>query len=193
MDTVSIPQWTSQGVLPPVNQTAPTSAERSPYRVSLTDLVLRFATSPARQAILDGVLRYRSALHAVGLDRGFQWLDGSFLENVESIEKRDPRDVDIVTFFHPPDGRTQESLVRDSPRLFNHVHAKEDYHVDAYFVQLDGAAPEPLVAQSAYWYSLWSHRRNEQWKGYLQIGLSPADDPVAKANLVEMTQQGDRP
>ena len=39
-------------------------------------------------------------------------------------------------------------------------------------------------------YSLWSHRRNGQWKGYLQIDLSPIDDTVAEANLSKMLNKG---
>lgn len=193
MIPLSIPQWTSQGVLPPVNSVAPTAADRSPYPVTLTDLVLRYATSQARNRILRGFLEFRAALHSARLDKGFQWVDGSFLEDVQMIEGREPRDVDVVTFFHLPDGQTQEDLVRNSPRLFNPVDTKADYRVDAYFVQLNGNAPEPLVGQSAYWYSLWSHRRNGQWKGYLQIELSSANDQVAQANLEKMTSQGGQP
>lgn len=43
---------------------------------------------------------------------------------------------------------------------------------------------------SAYWYSLWSHRRNGQWKGYLQIDLLPTDDATASAELREVTGEG---
>jgi len=172
MNSVAIPNWNHQGVLPPINPVNPTSVERSPYAVSLTDFVLRFGTSSKRQSILAGFLQFRSALHAIRLVNGFQWVNGSFLEDIETIEKRNPGDIDAVTFFHLPTGQTQESLLRISPRLFKPSLTKADYHVDAYFVQLNGGAPEPLVQLSTYWYSIWSHRRNEQWKGYLQIDLS---------------------
>ena len=58
---------------------------------------------------------------------------------------------------------------------------------------LNGDEPEPLVRQSTYWYSLWSHRRNGQWKGFLQIDLSPADDLIAEANLGKMLNKGGQP
>lgn len=193
MSNVAIPDWSSQGVLPPTNPNSPTSTDRSPYLVSLTDIVLRFGTSPERKSMLAGFLAFRSALHVVGLTQGFQWVDGSFLENVEMIESRAPRDLDVVTFFYVPSGQTQLNLVQASPCLFDPVHTKVDYNVDAYFVQLNNEAPESLVGLSAYWYSMWSHRRNEQWKGYLQIDLSPTDDQVAKANLDKQTNQGGRP
>ncbi|WP_426763559.1 DUF6932 family protein [Hafnia paralvei] len=34
----------------------------------------------------------------MGLAEGFQWVDGSFTENVELIERRTPNDVDVVIF-----------------------------------------------------------------------------------------------
>ena len=129
----------------------------------------------------------------LGLSMGFQWVNGSFVEDIETTEERKPADIDTVTFFHLPDGETEQSLVTASPHLFDPVHSQQDYHVDAYFVPLDGDVPEPLVGQSAYWYSMWSHRRNGQWKGYLQIDLSSTDDVIAKANLDRMTVQGGQP
>lgn len=193
MIKVAIPIWNAQGVLPPINPATPTSVDRSPYSVSLTDLVLRFSNTTERNKILDGFLKFRSALHETGFIQGFQWVDGSFLENIEMIEKRPPFDIDVVTFFHLPKGQTQQTLVDTAPRLFNPDHNKEDFHVDAYFVQLNVNKPEPLVGQSAYWNSLWSHRRNEQWKGYLQIDLSNTNDEVAKTNLEKMKNQGGQP
>jgi len=62
--------------------------------------------------------------------------------------------------------------------------------VDAYFVGLNSGAPESLISRSAYWYSLWSHRRNEQWKGYLHIELSQTHDDAARENLNRMMAQG---
>lgn len=193
MSPVAIPNWNLQGVLPPINPMSPTSVDRSPYSVTLTDLVLHFGSSAPRHSILSGLLAFRSALHSSGLTQGFQWVDGSFLENIEMIENRDPADVDVVTFFHLPAGQSQQGLFNAHPRLFNRTDTKADHHVDAFFVQLNGGVPEPLVGQSTYWYSLWSHRRNGQWKGYLQIDLSPTDDAIAETNLSKMMNKGGQP
>ncbi len=193
MSKVAIPDWNPRGVLPPNNPNAPKSWDRSPYTVSLTDLILRFGTSPERNTILSGFLKFRSALHAAGLVDGFQWVNGSFVENIETIQERSPFDIDTVTFFHLPDGKTEQSLASSAPRLFENDKIKQDYSVDAYFVSLTCEKPEPLVAQSAYWYSIWSHRRRGEWKGYLQIDLSSTDDAEAQANLDKMTLRGDRP
>ncbi len=184
MTSVAIPAWTPEGVLPPINPASPTSTDRSPYEVTLTDLVLHFSTSVDRRTILTGFLSFRAALHKLGLVQGFQWLDGSFLENVETSENRSPRDIDVVTFFHLPNGSTQQSLLQQDPRLFDPRETKHNYHVDAYFVQLDAGSPELLVARSTYWYSMWSHRRSGEWKGFLQIQLAPGEDSVAQANLM---------
>ena len=190
MTTASIPNWNAQGVIPPLHSENPTSAERSPYIVSLTDLVLRFGTTDKRQTILSGLLQFRAALHQAGLTSGFQWVDGSFLEHIEQMERRDPGDIDVVTFYHLPDGQTQTSLSQVQPNLFNPRQTKVDFQVDGYFVHLLPAEPETLVRKATYWYSLWSHRRDSLWKGYLQVDLAPADDAAAKASLDAMAQEG---
>jgi len=137
-----------------------------------------------RLAILMGLLAYRKALHELGLVRGFQWLDGSFLENIEALETRAPRDIDVVTFYFMPEGQTQRSLVASSGSLLEPATAKAQFHVDAYFVQLDTNQPDSLVEMSTYWYSMWSHRRNGQWKGFLQVDLAPVEDTAACGYLV---------
>ena len=64
----------------PIDPEGPTSVARSPYPVPLKDLILRFATSPEKKAILIGFLKYRAILHQFGATEGFQWLDGSFMK-----------------------------------------------------------------------------------------------------------------
>lgn len=187
MTRVVIPTWNASGVIPPVSSTAPTSAERSPYLVSLSEFVLRYATSAKRQQILVGYLRYRGRLHSAGLTTGFQWIDGSFLENIEVTETRDPNDLDVVTFFSLPVGLTQQQVQARAPDAFPVTRAeratfKTAFLVDPYFVSL-GSRASILVQQSAYWYSMWSHRRDATWKGFLQIDLDPAEDPLAAIQL----------
>ena len=96
---MAIPAWNALGLLPPIDPTTPTAVERSPYPVSLKDLVLRFGTSPERKAILTGFLEYRAILHQFGVQHGFQWLDGSFMEEIEILEGRPPMDLDVVPLF----------------------------------------------------------------------------------------------
>jgi hypothetical protein len=89
----------------------------------------------------------------------------------------------VVTFFRLPAGQTQASLLARNRPLFTPTDTKAAFHVDAYFVQLDETLPESLVERSAYWYSLWSHRRSGEWKGYVQLDLSSADEAIAWGNL----------
>jgi hypothetical protein len=192
MSTVSIPRWTAEGVVPPIDLTDPASPNRSPYRVSLADFVLRFGTSRERCAIIRGLLRYRAAIHIAGLGRGFQWIDGSFLENVEVMESRPPNDVDTVTFYRLAPGDTQAIVLARGPNAFSHVRVKADFHVDGYLVGLDQPS-ERLVAGSAYWYSVWSHRRNQAWKGFVEIDLDPTDDAAASKLLATLPATGGTP
>lgn len=197
MTTVAIPDWNAQGVIPPVNSLQPTLADRSPYTVSLTDVVLRFGLSAERRTVLDGLLRYRAALHTAGLVQGFQWLDGSFLEQVELLESRPPNDIDVVTFYKLPVGKTQLDLQAQAPDIFPNSRAskqtmKENYRVDAYPVHL-GMVSERLIERGTYWYSMWSHRRNQIWKGYVQVDLAPVEDAAARAALENLGKQGAQP
>jgi hypothetical protein len=191
MSTVPIPKWNAQGVLPPIDPTgAPTSpSARSPYRTWLVNLVMHFNTTPERVKIMEGFLKYRAALHGLGLVRGFQWLDGSMLENIEILEQRVPKDVDVVTFYHLPAGKTQTDIMTAGMPLL--VNTKDQYKVDAYMVEL-GSPAETLVERSRYWYSMWSHRRNGLWKGYIEVDLDPAGDEAAKKNLA-MNAEGAKP
>jgi hypothetical protein len=189
MMTVAIPAWNPQGLLPPVDPIDPASPERSPYRVALLDVVARFATSPQRRQILRGWLSYRAALHGMGLTGGFQWLDGSFLEQVEMRENRSPKDMDVVTFLNVPEG------FAPSPRqiaVLDNEAAKRAYRIDGYFVELN-LPNDQLVRRSAYWYSLWSHRRDHAWKGYLEADLNPAADQQALDYLNQQDAWGAQP
>lgn len=172
-----IPAWTMAGVLPPILPGQPGhSPERSPYGVSLGEVVEQFASSPKRIAILKGLLDYRAALHQLGLVSGFQWLDGSFMEDVETHESRSPNDVDVVTYFHLPNGETQATLAKRAGNLFRNQEVKDSYSVDAYLFVLGEPNNIRQIRQISYWYSMWSHRRDGMWKGFIQIDLDPQED-----------------
>ena len=193
MPFVQLPDWDTRGLLPPCNSVSPTSSDRSPYRVSLHDLVLDFAVTAERVRILHGLLSYRAALHALGIVQGFQWLDGSFFEHIEMLEQRAPGDIDVVTFFTMPQGETQLSLKQANPSLFPSTAAERDalknaYSVDA-FTQSLAAKPEALVGRSAYWYSVWSHRRDMTWKGYVEVDLAPTEDAATAGALAVLPPQ----
>lgn len=169
------------------------SVGSSPYPVSAGELVQRFATSASRCVILDGLLRYRAELRALGFVQGFQWLDGSFMEDVEARENRAPKDIDLVTFMHPPEGKDKaavKDMLTSRPDLFDQERCKHQFHCDTNIVNLS-TAPEWLVTQSRYWYGLYSHRRGDAlWKGMLQLPLN-SDDIDAGPILDRLWTRGD--
>jgi hypothetical protein len=187
---VRIPDWTAEGWLPPLDVGNPTGTNRAPYPVSLYDLVVRFGTTPDRCGILDGYLRHRAALHANGYLAGFQWLDGSFMEDVETLQGRPPRDMDVVSFVHAPGVADPASGDQDA---LDHAAAKARFRVDSYFVELEAVPPREVAFWSAYWYSMWAHRRNLAWKGFLQVDLRPDDDAMARHWLAQNVVLGAHP
>jgi hypothetical protein len=189
-----IPAWNSRGVLPPIDVQNPASPDRSPYLVTLLDFVLRFGQSPERRKILKGYFDFRASLHAAGLTDGFQWIDGGFIEDIETTAKRPPNDVDVVTFYKLPVGVSQSQFLALNPNLDfgDSTKLKAKYRVDGYPVNLDMKA-ELLVDFSTYWYSLFSHRRDTMWRGILRVDLSPAEDAAAIAALAGLNAQGAQP
>lgn len=174
-----IPAFTHSGVLPPFVGEAHAHAGRSPYPTTMQELVARFGTTPQRRRILRGLSAYRRELRRLGFIEGFQWVDGSFIEDVETLRQRPPGDIDVVTFVRASRLNEPLSVIMDTNAdLFDPALAKETFCCDAYIVDLDRPAPY-LVQQAAYWSSLFAHQRSTLlWKGILRIDLAD-DDEVA--------------
>lgn len=189
----SIPDWDAEGIIPPRDHECPASRERSPYRASLIDLVRRFGNTHSRRNLLSGLLDFRAELHRAGLTRGFQWIDGSFVEDVEKTRKRPPCDIDVVTFYYIPDEQTEASLKEKFPTLFNRAAVKEQYGIDSYPISLKQPALEDtlekIVERVTYWYSVWSHTCDMQWKGYVQVDLDDGQDTNARDELDGMANE----
>jgi len=184
-----IPEWSIANVLPPIRPGhGGSSSERSPYKASLGQVVERFAISADRIKVLQGLLDYRAELHRIGIDSGFQWLDGSFMEAIEITETRPPNDVDVVSFFQLPDGVDQQQLARDHVHLFDPAQSKARFRVDAYGCVLGEPTRNYHVKIISYWYSMWSHRRDHLWKGFVQVELSPSEDMEA-TKLLKLIQE----
>lgn len=64
--------------------------------------------------------------------------------------------------------------------------------MDAFFVEL-WLPGQYLVDQACYWYSVWAHRRDGLWKGFLQVKLAPDEDSRAGAVLAATNAAGGRP
>jgi hypothetical protein len=73
---------------------------RWPYQVTMVELVAGLGTTPWRCILLFGLLSYRRLLTNLGYAAGVQFVDGSFVENVETREGRDPGDIDLFSASH---------------------------------------------------------------------------------------------
>ena len=180
-----IPEWDSRGFLPPWLGEPRQAGSHPPYLVPLTDFVLRFGDTAQRREILTGFLDYRNALHAAGLVRGFQWVNGSFVTNTAQIANREPSDIDVVTFYHLPEGYTQETLLNTSPTTFDRTAVLAKYGADTDVICLDTSDMFYLLKVSVFWHSFWSHTIQGYRKGYLVIPLDNSMDASARMILDE--------
>lgn len=180
-----IPAFNESGVLPPFIGVSPAiRVEASPYKATMSEIVSRFASSEERVSILSGLMNYRDDLRKIGFIEGFQWINGSFVENVEDNDNRSPNDIDIVTFAKRPllmpSGKSVGNLLNDNLHLFDPTSTKLKYLCDAYFVDMD-KNPAYLVDDTRYWFGLFSHRRSSYlWKGIISVDLNSDDDEARK-------------
>jgi hypothetical protein len=186
---MTIPAWTPAGILPPFLGTEATHRQpgsRSPYPVTLHEMVTRFSTSSHRIALMIGFINFRKALHAEGLVTGMQWLDGSFVEDIEHHRpaRPNPGDIDVVTILPAPG---PGDITPQREQLFDPAYTKAAFHVDSYPIEVDGHIPN-LVDDVTYWYGLFSHRRTTfEWKGILAISLTPDGEDDALQFLTLLT------
>lgn len=168
-----IPMFDANLVLPPHLSNPTDPAHLSPYPCTSLELCERFGTTAERKSILGGFLKFRAALTAAGFTQGFQWLDGSFLEDIETQERRHPKDLDLVTFYLPPDGDFNARVAQSQPALIDWEQIKNTYYLDHYLVDIS-CHPMLTVEFSRYWVALFSHRRDGVWKGMLKVPLNTA-------------------
>lgn len=182
-----IPDFDHNLVLP-ANMGDPRRLEDlSPYPCTTLDLCRQFGTTHERRAILESFLDFRDRLLGEGLCQGFQWLDGSFLENVELRERRAPRDLDVVTVYWGYDLAFQSDLAKRFPDFAKPLLSKANFKLDHYPLDA-GFDPFKTVELTRYWIQLFSHNRLGVWKGMLKIDLNtPVDDTEARAELIRLT------
>lgn len=184
-----LPVFNSSGVLPPFIGERP-GMERnlaSPYETTMSGFVDRFGTSQPRRQILRRLLAYRNALRNVGIITGFQMFDGSFVEDCERLRSRPPSDLDVVTFSHLPVPPHQvEVFAQQNAGLFDLDAVKENFSCDSFFIDLTKDA-RYVVADTMYWYGLFSHQRDTfMWKGLVTVPLMSDDsDALAALDLLE--------
>jgi hypothetical protein len=182
-----IPDFDHNLVLPPHLGDPVDHGQLSPYPCTTLDLCQRLGITSERRTILGKFLGFRERLHNEGLTTGFQWLDGSFLEDMETREGRPPADLDVVTVYWGYDTKFQASLVGRFPDIANPLLSKANYSLDHYPFDA-GYSPSFTLEQTRYWILLFSHNRLGVWKGMLRIELNtPAADAAAKRELAKVT------
>jgi hypothetical protein len=123
------------GVLPPyIGNDPKIPASMSPYACTLLETAAVFCKSKERVRIFKGLLEYRKELGRLGFSMGFQWLSGSYLEDIEAMEGRAPRDIDIVTFCMRPatwvTPADEQAALAANPDVFQPPRAKVRYYCD---------------------------------------------------------------
>lgn len=188
-----IPPFGPNGALPPFIDQSPTvHAKRSPFRTDVFELVERFCTSNSRAGLLLGLNAYRKHLFNGGFTSGEQWIDGSFVEDVEAKRGRPPKDIDVVTLFYRPlSFQSNDAAWMDAYETsihadyFNTKNMKPKFNCDTFSIDLN-SSPSSLVRDTMYWSGLFSDiRQSTEKKGIVSIGLTT--DPaqfIAIDNLI---------
>ena len=170
------------GIIPPVWGDG--MGDRSPLPCSIVGFVKAFAFTPHRAKLIQGLLDYRAILRKCIGRPAIQWVNGSFAENIESLEARDPNDIDVVTVF--PIQAILDDKKCSEAKLNDHAYLKETYHVDAYHLPLGQLAFEQEIRMLTYWFVQWSRRRDGRWKGFLQLLLYDDEEEQARELLKGM-------
>ncbi len=133
-----------------------------------------FSGSATRTALYRDWRVRREDIFAIAVP-DYEWVDGSFVSL-----KRDPADIDVVTFI---DGAVIEALsVDDRKRLLepflavNHLGTKLATGCDGYLVIVRPVGhPERSTYESwaDYWNRWWSQDRAGVAKGYLDVRGDP--------------------
>lgn len=174
-----IPNFDHNNVLPPHLGNPTKSAHLSPYLCSSFEFCQHFATSRERIGILNSFVLFRLRMNEHGIIDGFQWIDGSFTENIELTLQRPPNDIDVVTFYRNLTSVQGLDIQTNFKEFISPALSKANYKLDHYPVDF-GYDPVVTVEQTRYWLQLFSHNRDSVWKGMLRLELNtPAVDQIA--------------
>lgn len=166
-----IPIFNHNFVLPPHMGDPTNPSGISPYVCTIMELCQRFSTSNARIEILKNYINFRECIHNLGVISGFQWLDGSFVQDIEGSNKRSPKDLDVVTFFRGLDDLAQARIIHSFPEFFDSNISMANFKLDHYPFDYT-LNPDYTVYYTKYWAQLFSHTRSGTWKGILRVELN---------------------
>lgn len=180
-----VPPFNFDGVIPPfVGASGPGghATDMSPYQATCLEVVRSLGTTPHRLGILGRWLDHRSHLRAIGITEGFQWLDGSF------VEDKVPNDLDLVTFVELSPAIASQGLAffMANNHLIDRGIVKAAFSLDLFWVDLR-TKPQAIVTLSRYFFGLFSHRRGDNlWKGMLEVNLNDATEGAAVTYLANV-------
>lgn len=188
-----LPSFDMRGLLPPFVGSDATTPDRSPYWVTMPELVVAFGTTPRRRQLLRNLIAYRALLAQEGYVGGIQFIDGSFVENVEALANRDPSDIDVFSILNAPVRYLTDPAAWQAAGLpfwqaevVNRDLNKQRFSLDTYGVLFEERQAQPmnLVSDLIYWYGLFSHQRDTfAWKGFAGLVLDAAADQAALAAM----------
>jgi hypothetical protein len=158
----------------------------------MTEVVGTLGITPERKKLLLALLDYRTLLASLGYAIGLQFIDGSFVENVELRENRSPGDIDVFSFLVRPSHYQQDPALWQSTGFAewrDEIAArdlnKQRFGLDTYAIAIDQTGPVGVIEGTMYWYSLFSHKRlTYDWKGFLRVELNANDDAAARTACV---------
>ncbi len=186
-----LPPFDIRGLLPPVNGSNPTHPDRSPYFCTMTELCSALGTSDHRKELLRNLIGYRALIGSDDFVAGIQFINGSFVENIEAIEGRQPKDIDVFSILMPPAKYVNKPVLWQTTgsvfwqnEIADNPKNKARFSLDVYGLIVDVSNLGNFLQQSLYWYSLFSHKRtNHDWKGFAAVPLNAADDQTALAAI----------
>lgn len=159
----------------------------------MPELARAFGTTAPRQQLLRNLIAYRALLTHEGYIGGIQFIDGSFMEDVETFASRAPSDIDVFSVLNiPTKYHTAPATwpIAGLPfwqtEVIDRHRNKQRFGLDTYAVIFEDlhAQPMVLIRDIIYWYSLFSHQRGTfAWKGFAGITLDPAGDQAALSAL----------
>jgi hypothetical protein len=185
-----IPALNSHGVLPPHQGNPADRVSTSPYQATTLELCVKFSKTPARRAILKGYLGLRTLLHHLQITNGFQWVDGTFLEDGRHPKQKSPDHIQVVTFCHPSPLFAEPEFSDLVETLTSRKATRTQFQVDHMPVLLSWPT-ETVIDHTRHWCGLLSHQRETGvWKGLLRIDLNTiADDTAALQHLASLESQ----
>lgn len=158
----------------------------------MSDLAARFGTTSRRRQLMRNLIAYRGLLTSEGYVNGIQFVDGSFVENLEAVS-REPNDIDVFSLLSLPGKYASDPVAWQTfgfpfwrTEITDANRNKARFSIDTYGVLYEEiqAQPMALIGSIIYWYGLFSHQRDTlAWKGFAGIPLDPAGDQAALSAL----------